>query len=172
MIIKCNCNNCSTHIEFESGNEGEVVTCPACNLETTLYAPSSALPPPLPPKEIPQSLAKPIEKPTPQKTGSRDALAQVRSNSCYRTLRSLIGVVQGLWIALSLLFVVANIVMIITFGHNENGPRFTIVQLFYAIVAACLSIALAVAIKQAALLLVDIADCQIQALMRAKQERH
>lgn len=39
MLIKCNCNNCSTHLEFESENAGQVITCPTCGMETTLYVP-------------------------------------------------------------------------------------------------------------------------------------
>ena len=40
-FIKCNCNNCSNHLEFDSANAGEVVTCPKCGMETTLYIPTT-----------------------------------------------------------------------------------------------------------------------------------
>ena len=34
---KCNCTACSGHIEFETSNVGNIITCPHCNLETVLY---------------------------------------------------------------------------------------------------------------------------------------
>lgn len=44
MIIKCNCNNCSAHLEFESENAGATITCPNCGMETTLYLSTEAPP--------------------------------------------------------------------------------------------------------------------------------
>ncbi len=44
-IVKCNCHHCSTHLEFNSANAGQVITCPTCGKETTLYIPT---PPPTP----------------------------------------------------------------------------------------------------------------------------
>ena len=34
----CQCNHCSEKIEFEVGQSGQVVQCPHCGLETTLFA--------------------------------------------------------------------------------------------------------------------------------------
>jgi predicted nucleic acid-binding Zn-ribbon protein len=39
MFLKCVCNNCPGHIEFEESNAGQTVTCPHCGLETVLYVP-------------------------------------------------------------------------------------------------------------------------------------
>jgi len=43
MLVKCNCNNCSAHLEFESTDAGRVIVCPTCGIETKLYVPGSAL---------------------------------------------------------------------------------------------------------------------------------
>lgn len=39
-LVKCHCNNCSEHIEFESDQAGTRATCPHCGLDTLLYIPS------------------------------------------------------------------------------------------------------------------------------------
>ncbi len=39
MLVKCNCNNCSAHLEFESVDAGRAITCPTCGIETKLYVP-------------------------------------------------------------------------------------------------------------------------------------
>jgi len=47
MRVKCNCNNCSAHLEFESVDTGRVIACPTCGIDTKLFVPGSAssLPP-------------------------------------------------------------------------------------------------------------------------------
>ena len=47
MRVKCNCNNCSAHLEFESEDAGTVIVCPTCGIETKLFVAGSAssLPP-------------------------------------------------------------------------------------------------------------------------------
>jgi hypothetical protein len=54
MRVKCNCNNCSAHLEFESADAGREIVCPTCGIETKLYVPGSvsSQPPanPQPPK--------------------------------------------------------------------------------------------------------------------------
>ena len=47
MLVKCNCNNCSVHLEFESVDAGSVIVCPTCGIETMLYVPGSASSQPL-----------------------------------------------------------------------------------------------------------------------------
>jgi len=48
MRVKCNCNNCSAHLEFESEDAGRDIVCPTCGIETKLYVPGSgsSQPPP------------------------------------------------------------------------------------------------------------------------------
>lgn len=47
MRVKCNCNNCSAQLEFESEDAGRVIDCPTCGIETKLFVAGSAssLPP-------------------------------------------------------------------------------------------------------------------------------
>jgi hypothetical protein len=53
-FVKCFCQYCDGHIEFDAKNAGEIVACPHCGLETKLYVPQIPLPgPPL--AEIPPS---------------------------------------------------------------------------------------------------------------------
>ena len=40
-FIKCNCNHCANHLEFDAVNAGEIITCPTCGMETTLYVPTA-----------------------------------------------------------------------------------------------------------------------------------
>ena len=41
MRIKCSCQHCSTHLEFDAANAGAVVVCPNCQRETTLWVPGA-----------------------------------------------------------------------------------------------------------------------------------
>lgn len=41
MLTKCNCNSCSTPIEFEAEDAGTTATCPQCGMETQLYIPNT-----------------------------------------------------------------------------------------------------------------------------------
>ena len=46
MRVKCNCNNCSAHLEFESVDAGREIVCPTCGIETKLFVPESGSSPP------------------------------------------------------------------------------------------------------------------------------
>lgn len=37
MLVECKCNNCPAQLEFDSENAGQVITCPTCGMETTLF---------------------------------------------------------------------------------------------------------------------------------------
>lgn len=37
--VKCNCQHCDGHIEFDSAGAGQTVECPHCQMETLLYVP-------------------------------------------------------------------------------------------------------------------------------------
>src|SRR5262245_54696145 len=39
MLVKCVCNCCAGHLEFEEENAGEQIDCPHCGFETTLFLP-------------------------------------------------------------------------------------------------------------------------------------
>lgn len=43
MILKCVCNNCPGHIEFDEKDAGQTVICPHCGIETLLFIPKNVL---------------------------------------------------------------------------------------------------------------------------------
>ncbi len=47
-LAKCSCSHCDGHLEFDAAYAGERVACPHCGLETLLYIPVVANPPPIP----------------------------------------------------------------------------------------------------------------------------
>jgi len=163
MLIKCTCNNCSTHLEFESGNEGTTITCPSCGMETQLYVPQSigALNPAImPPRSFPP--------PKSAKTAPRSAnafaskLAQIRLATCYKTLRIVIDVVFTLSkvlvaLAGTLLFVGS----IFTPFEDISVPAKIAIQVAF-VLATLLAVGLLHAAHQASLLLVDIADSSVR----------
>jgi hypothetical protein len=80
----------------------------------------------------------------------------IRGQSCYQTLRELISLLQKVTIAFSILVAIAGIVLFLSDG--------SIVNLIIILTAAAIMVVCGIASKQAALLLVDIADCQIVSL--------
>jgi hypothetical protein len=46
MILKCNCNVCNEHLEFDDADAGKTITCPHCQMETVLYVPKVSARPP------------------------------------------------------------------------------------------------------------------------------
>ncbi len=46
MFVKCSCEQCNGHIEFDEGYAGLPIVCPHCGSETRLFIPSGPLPPP------------------------------------------------------------------------------------------------------------------------------
>ncbi len=45
---KCRCQHCNQSIEFPKDASGQIVECPNCKMETLLFIPKKAVPPPLP----------------------------------------------------------------------------------------------------------------------------
>jgi hypothetical protein len=159
MTTKCNCNNCSAHLEFDSAIAGQAITCPTCGMETTLYVPQA---PPLPKVEKPLARSsEPIANPLGAPTSPAESLRQIRLQTCYKTLRGLVDLVQILF------FVAAGLVVLgsigVFFAGGEDLPfGGKILYLLIALALAFILVVLGIAWKQAALLLVDIADCQIR----------
>ena len=161
MKVTCNCNHCSTPLEFDSPSAGTTIVCPSCHHETQLYVPLAPPPPQVqtvvtPVIEHPPALT-PAPTPTP-----RELLASIRADSCYKTFRSLVAMLQILVFILAALFAFAGINAFIT--ASPGGERSATVTFT---LAACLCsvflIVLAIAGKQALVVVLDIADCQIQA---------
>lgn len=99
MRVKCNCFNCSRHLEFETKDAGASITCPSCGMETRLYIPTgtntapspqtSAAAEPSAPK-IAASL-RPVNAPTAQQK-EEVVLAKVREGTAYKELREFISI--------------------------------------------------------------------------------
>ena len=157
MKVTCNCNHCSTPLEFDSPSAGTTIVCPSCHHETQLYVPQAPPPPQVQTIVTPIIESPPAPIPTP-----RELLALVRADSCYKTFRSLVAMLQILVFILAALFAFAGINAFIT--ASPGGERSTTVPFT---LAACLCsvflIVLAIAGKQALVVVLDIADCQIQA---------
>jgi DNA-directed RNA polymerase subunit RPC12/RpoP len=47
MFLKCVCNNCPGHIEFDEKDAGRTVACPHCGVETLLFVPTTNAPSPV-----------------------------------------------------------------------------------------------------------------------------
>ncbi len=157
MIAKCECRCCATHLEFDSNHAGQTVKCPHCGGETKLYLPTLS---PLPGKEKPA----PPAAATPPLPPPAETLKQIRAQSCYRTQRLLITVEQVLCFIGAGLVLVAGVIAYFASGMAGMGLAGGFAGLLvggvYLLWAVILAV-LAIAGKQAALLLVDIADCQI-----------
>lgn len=169
MLIKCNCNHCSTHLEFEAGNEGVVIACPSCGLDTTLYVPPPPPKPIQPAKKTPplsQTIPDPKKDAPPRPPTAADALNEVRVNSCYKTLRGLIDLVFALYVGVVALICFGCIIQVVERTDGYREWVFPVLTLLGAVA----SVIIAVGVKQAALLVVDIADCQINLVKRTVRQ--
>jgi hypothetical protein len=155
MIAKCPCEHCGVNIEFatEEFLSGSAVTCPHCGKETPLYVSQQAKPVPKP--------AVPISTPQERQLSSAESLKLIRQQTCYKTLRSLIDMVQILFFVAAGLLAIGSIGVLFE-GSEELQAAAKITSLIIGLVLAFILTVLAIAWKQAALLLVDIADCQIR----------
>jgi hypothetical protein len=150
MTVKCNCNHCSAHLEFDSASAGSVIPCPTCGMDTTLYVPG-------------QKPFAPITNRPAIPSSSAESLKQIRQQSCYGTLRGLIDLIQYIIFAGAALLAVGSVAgFFIGIFQGSAGAASGTVGIILGWVLACVIVVLAIAMKQAALLLVDIADCQIQ----------
>ena len=155
MKVTCNCSNCSTPLEFDSPSAGTTIVCPSCHHETQLYVPLAPPPPPV------QTIVTPIIESSPAPT-PRELLASVRADSCYKTFRSLVAMLQILVFILAALFAFAGINAFITAAPGVERSTAATFCLASCLCSAFL-IVLAIAGKQALVVVLDIADCQIQA---------
>ena len=131
------------------------ILCPTCGMDTKLYLPPGFLPPETPPN-APALATLPHTVTTP-----RETLKAIRRNSCYNTLRGLINLVQALLFLAAVLIALAAIAQVVLPAPGSDPAPRTI-ELIAGLFSSVLLITLGIAAKQAVLLLVDIADCQIQ----------
>jgi DNA-directed RNA polymerase subunit RPC12/RpoP len=73
-FVKCVCQYCNRHVEFDATHAGEVVACPHCGLETLLYVPQAPLPGPPETKRPSPPCSEPT-RPTATETPPREQLA-------------------------------------------------------------------------------------------------
>jgi DNA-directed RNA polymerase subunit RPC12/RpoP len=139
MIATSKCQHCGNEFETDGMNRTEF--CPHCGKETSI---------------APQV---PAPAYTAGTFSAASTLKQIRQQTCYKTLRGLIDLVQILF------FVAAGLAVLGVFaGFFEGGdaPVAGVVNVIVVAASAFILIILGIAWKQAALLLVDIADCQIR----------
>jgi hypothetical protein len=138
MIANAKCQHCGNVFETDGMNKTEF--CPHCGKETFIVGQAF--------------------DPAPANTAA--ALKQIREQTCYKTLRELIGVVQILFFiaaGLAGLGVTGNFLEL---GQVASSIGGILLAVIIGLVSAFILIVLGIAWKQAALLLVDIADCQIR----------
>jgi ABC-type microcin C transport system permease subunit YejE len=139
MIATTNCQHCGKEFETDGMNRTEF--CPHCGKETSIVA-QVAVPAPA------------------SSTGTAATLKQIRQQTCYKTLRGLIDLVQILFFVAAGFAVLGAIAG--CFEGSEVLPASKFANVIIGLASAFILIVLAIAWKQAALLLVDIADCQIR----------
>ncbi len=141
---KCPCNNCSVEIEFHENMAGKTETCPKCGLETILFI-----------KVKPEKVD---FAPAPTFISEPDNivyLRRIRTNTCYRALRSFIECV----FVLAAFILIVSLILVIMYALSERSQGFT-VGLWLIGTLVC-GFAL-IAWNQASLLLIDIADSLLE----------
>ena len=168
MLLKCNCTNCSTPLEFESENVGTVISCPACGLPTKLQMPEMQ---PTPPR---QSTTPRDSAPSPDSPAG--TLKAVRARTCYPLLRTFAKVIQIIGFVAAALIIVVTIVGAVGLFNVTGGMSYGIgfvpnaMLLIFGFLYAGLIVFVSIVVKHALLLVVDIADCQIQKLQKLDRQ--
>jgi hypothetical protein len=140
FMPKCPCQHCSTNIEFEPEQAGQSVACPSCNLETLLRIPVARVRPPPPPTGAIHAAP----------TAKIQYLNQIRVNSCYQSLRRMIET-----------FTIAGIVVLVlatVFVWNAVPEKTTVSSAAVNTLLFAVSGVVLFALRQASLVLIDIAD--------------
>lgn len=144
MIATTNCQHCGNGFEIDGMNGTEF--CPHCGKETSIVAQVSA-PAPASTTGTPSTAA---------------TLKQIRQQTCYETLRGLIDLVQALFFIAAGLPVLEVVRRLLERNPDSNILIVATLGLLLALLLGFILVVLGIAWKQAALLLVDIADCQIR----------
>lgn len=139
--LTCSCANCAQVLEFDPIHSGAVVPCPNCGREVKLHV------------EAPPTLIAPLaqmDQAKPQEAGKtvRQYVKALRLQSNYKTLRGCINVCFSLCLVLVLASAVGSFIV----------PDSNILIAGAASVFAVVLIGLLIAFRQAAFLLIDIAD--------------
>ncbi len=142
MIVKCSCQHCNGHIEFETQGfqPGTRFECPHCKMETPLF--------------IPNAMS--------ARQRVRAYLELIRSNSAYPAIRFIINVCV-LFSIISVLFLTPT-VWIMAKGFALAAWQAPVVT----IMLEGLAIAAAFAIQQSIFSVIDIADTLLHEHSKAK----
>jgi hypothetical protein len=154
--MKSPCVHCSNNIEYPAESTGEIIPCPHCGKSTPLK-PVVALPPP------PPGGVQPVAGLGPETP--KQYLVRIRGQSSYAMLRQLIDIVSVVFGAIGAFFVVAGLAA----GSMELDEA-RLLSAFLGslgcfIIGAGI-ICLVIALRQASLVVVDMADMQIEANRR------
>ena len=150
--MKCTCNHCSVHLEFDPDHIRNAVTCPACGMETVLYAPSS-------PQIAPPVSASPSVQSV---VTNREWLRAMRVETCYRELRS------GIRILFWVLKGSALVAIIVIWNYEDKPtPGANFINGFYTFFSV-IAFGIFHALHELVSSFVDVADC---AVLVAKERR-
>jgi hypothetical protein len=142
MIVTCECPHCGQKIEFELEALNTDAPCPQCG-NTIKLAPARAAPI-VPPAAAPVVASAVLGRPV------KEYLKKLRENSCYGALRTLIDVSF-------LLCVIGCLLTGVTMGLMDSGTGGRVM----AVSITVLGTVLLIAFRQAAFVVIDIADALI-----------
>ncbi len=168
MIAKCKCLTCSGNIEFEDALAGQDFECPHCGVSTTLFVPqlsplvkAAAAAPPMVAPAIASTQPSPLAAilSTNPRSPNWEYLKGCRKESCYAMLRMVINICFVLIYVFCGLIVLGSINWWYVAGKaGGGGPAMVLFSVYLAFLCAVVAIAL----HQAALLLVDATDLLIR----------
>jgi hypothetical protein len=146
MIAKTSCQHCGIHLEFDAESANQFISCPSCGQQTRLILPSPAKPSPQPKFNAPAAV--------PILSQTEKHLALIRKKSCYPQLRFIINV------CFLLLLIAIGISALILVGaaSDQDEGVLLVKRILFILGCASLAVALLIAIRQSALLMIDIAD--------------
>jgi rRNA maturation protein Nop10 len=157
MIAKCPCQQCGTNIEFEIENDGEFIDCPACGKQTRLLLPVAQRIS----EDDHETYRQELKSTFKTKTGksakgaaAKEHLKLIRSESCYPHLRTIINVCFALLVIGVCIYAVIILWIPLSFG-NWSAAALTICGV---VVGSIIAVIVLIALRQSALLLIDIAD--------------
>lgn len=159
MTIKASCPSCAGHFSFDDTQVGQASSCPHCQSQITLTVPA---PPPAP-------AASPVlVRPAPAvaaATGVRKAfetraefLKRIRAESSYKTARQLAAVLFGLLGGFGVLMIGTGALSLITGSSRALGAG----SFGIGLVAGSVTVVLALAGYQSAVVVFDISDALIE----------
>ena len=143
MIVKCTCQHCDGHIEFEAQGfqPGTRLECPHCKMETVLFIPNTVT----------------------ARQRVRAYLGLIRSNSAYPAIRFMINICLLLSI-ISIVFLTPTVWTMVKGRPDLDAWKVPIVTMMLD----GLAIAAAFAIQQSVFSVIDIADTLLHEHSKSK----